>query len=246
MTRDEAEQDESLDHEATAADPPLTVADESRTELDRQIGVGPSRLGILLFGFLLAAGAILGFGLLAGDVYEHQSIVFDSRAGYFLHGFSTPALDSFMRFATFMGSIPAIAAVFLVAVAALLFARRRREALFLAVALAGSVTLNRILKSTFERPRPILPWSKPLSEYSFPSGHSMNSFVFYISLALVIRVVAGRRHGAVAFVGAAIIVALVGISRIYLGYHYFSDVIGGYAAGLFWLVASATAIEGRS
>jgi undecaprenyl-diphosphatase len=64
----------------------------------------------------------------------------------------------------------------------------------------------------------------------------MNSFVFYMGLALVVWLVVGRRAGIAALVGGLVIALLVGVSRVYLGYHYVSDVLGGYAAGLLWLV----------
>ena len=121
--------------------------------------------------------------------------------------------------------------------------RRRREALFLAVATLGSVLLNASMKLVFQRPRPQLPWAQTPLDYSFPSGHTMNGLVFYLALALVLWVVLGPRVGVVAVAAATVLAVLVGISRIYLGAHYFTDVAAGFLAGLAWLLVVSSAFD---
>jgi undecaprenyl-diphosphatase len=105
------------------------------------------------------------------------------------------------------------------------------------------VTLNWIMKLTFQRPRPKLPWASVLPDYSFPSGHTMNSFVFFVAIALLAWAILGRRIGMLALAVALGLVFLVGTSRIYLGYHYFTDVIGGAAAGLVWILIVGGALR---
>ena len=114
--------------------------------------------------------------------------------------------------------------------------RRRAEAIFIVIALVGTLVLNDALKLLFQRPRPGFDWAEVWPETSFPSGHSMNSFVVYLAIALVIWRLEGRRVGIVALVLAIVLVVSVGISRIYLGAHWLSDVIGGYLAGALWLL----------
>jgi len=84
-----------------------------------------------------------------------------------------------------------------------------------------------------------------LPDYSFPSGHTMNALVFYVALALIAWSIAGRRVGLLALALAALVAFGVGVSRIYLGYHYLTDVVGGILAGLAWLLVAGTALRAR-
>jgi undecaprenyl-diphosphatase len=203
-----------------------------------------SRLLILLGGFVALLACLLVFGAIAEDVQEQEANALDALATPLLHGLSSPTLDAVMRAFTDLGSTMVVLPLLIVALALLIWRGQRREALFLAVAMAGSVVIVETLKVVFHRPRPQLAWAQVQPEYSFPSGHSMNSLVLYVALALVVWVLAGRRAGLIA-VGAAVVLALlVGTSRIYLGYHYLTDVVGGFLAGAAWLVIVVAAFDG--
>lgn len=197
-------------------------------------------------GFLIVLACLLVLGAIAEDIHEQEAIALDSIVTPFLHGIATPGLDTFMRVMTELGSIIVVGPVLVVALVALVWARRRREAVFLVVAIGGSVVLNQSLKLIFERPRPQLEWAHVIPEYSFPSGHAMNSLVFYLALALIAWRIWGRRVGIVAVGLGAVLALLVGISRIYLGYHYFTDVVAGFLAGLAWLLLLAAAFGALS
>ena len=111
--------------------------------------------------------------------------------------------------------------------------------------MGGSALLDWLLKDLFRRPRP--HFAHPLvveTSYSFPSGHAMESFVVYGMLAYfaVLTLRSWRARTAVV-IGVALLVILIGFSRMYLGVHYFSDVIGGYAAGVVWLAACISGLE---
>ena len=205
----------------------------------------PDRIGVteLVIGFLLALVAMLMFALLAGQIYDKEAFVLDAVANPFLHAISSPALDVVMNGITTLGSVPFVSALFVGSVLFFVYKGHRAEALFLTVAIGGAVLLNSLLKVFIERPRPALPWAHVLPDYSFPSGHSMNSLVFYLAVALIVRTVYGQRAGAIAVPLALVIAIAVGFSRIYLGYHYLSDVVGGFAAGLAWLVIVAIGFE---
>ena len=201
----------------------------------------PAPRSVAPLALLLGLGAAVAFGVLGEEIQDSEPVVVDTGASQFLHGYANPPLDTAMQLASFLGS--AFFVIPVLALVALLLLRRRRlgEAVFLSTAYAGSGALNYLLKLAFHRMRPALPWSPGVQDYSFPSGHSMNSFVFYMGLAVVAWLVLGRRAGIVAMVGGVLIVLLVGVSRVYLGYHYVSDVLGGFAAGLLWLVIWAVA-----
>jgi len=97
------------------------------------------------------------------------------------------------------------------------------------------------MKFVFNRPRPQLPWAQVLPDPSFPSGHTMNSVVFYVAFAVVLWSVRGRRTGVAALVIGIALSLVIGVSRIYLGYHYFTDVAAGLLAGTAWLAVVAAA-----
>nr|WP_255724675.1 phosphatase PAP2 family protein [Shimazuella soli] len=114
--------------------------------------------------------------------------------------------------------------------------QRRLEAFFLIIGLAGAQYLNLLLKSTLQRPRP--DWDQILinSGFSYPSGHAMRSIVFY-GMLCVLFVTAVKSNSAKAFIilTTAVFVTLIGIGKVYLGAHWPSDILGGYAVGGAWL-----------
>jgi len=163
---------------------------------------------------------------------------FDQAVRDGVHAWASAPLTFAMRGITQLGSM-----VLLVILGGFLFWRlakvgRRKEAITLAIAALGAEGLDQLLKLLFERPRPAVFFglAQPAT-YSFPSGHSMASFCFYGALALIASQGAqpGARRWAIRLAAAALIL-LVGLSRIYLGVHYPSDVVGGYAAAGAWLL----------
>jgi membrane protein DedA with SNARE-associated domain/membrane-associated phospholipid phosphatase len=191
----------------------------------------------LTVGLLAAAGCLLLFGGLAEDLLTDDPIVrFDRALDDYLHARATRPLTTFFLIVTALGSIEAIVLLGVVVAAILAWGRRW---LFLGswlAAVAGSAVLNHLLKGLFDRPRPY--FEHPLlieTSYSFPSGHAMESFA-------VLALRSWKARVAVVF-GAALLVMLIGFSRLYLGVHYISDVLAGYAAGGVWLSALITGAE---
>lgn len=230
--------------------PPVT---RLRERYDRQLRwlwrrLTPGQyLGLhLTLGLVFAAGCLWLFGGLAEDVLTNDPLVrYDRAIAAYLHSSATPSLTTFFLAVTSLGSIVAVATVGTI-VAAILAWQRRWILLgpWLAAAGGGAV-LGSLLKGIFARPRPF--FDHPLlieTSYSFPSGHAMESFVLYGMLAYfaVLALATWRRRTAVVF-GTALLVLLIGLSRLYLGVHYFSDVIAGYAAGGVWLSALITGAE---
>jgi undecaprenyl-diphosphatase len=142
------------------------------------------------------------------------------------------------RVVTFIGSPAAALAIATVACVALYRRRQLVEASLLPVALGGGELLNLVLKLSFHRPRPQVAFVH-LDTYSFPSGHAMISTAAYGALAyLAWSHLHERRTRLALTAGAVVLVALICFSRLYLGVHYLSDVLGGAAAGAFWLAVS--------
>jgi membrane-associated phospholipid phosphatase len=184
---------------------------------------------------------LLAFAAIGWLVSQPGIPPIDTTVTTILHGFASPTLDAVMAALTNLGSTVVLAAVVGCAAVVLVARRRPAEAAFLVVALVGSLLLNDVLKSMFHRPRPGFDWAVLPPETGFPSGHSMNSFVVYVAIALVIWRRGGRRAGIPALAVAIVLALCVGTSRIYLGAHWLSDVIGAYLAGALWLMVLVAA-----
>ena len=203
----------------------------------------PAAAGVLAGGFALLVACLAVLGHLVGEIGEQESRALDTQVNPLLHALASPGMDDLMTAITSLGAIPVVPVVLGLAAGMLAIARRRREAAFLVVAVAGSVALNLALKLVIHRPRPALAWAQAMPDTSFPSGHTQTAVALYVALALVAWVVAGRRTGQVALVLAVVISAAVGLSRLYLGVHYLTDVLAGAVAGVAWLLVVGTAFE---
>jgi undecaprenyl-diphosphatase len=222
----------------------LRAGTTSRGPLKSRAGTPLGTASITVVGgFVALLVCLVVLGLLAESVREQEVNALDTLATPFLHRLASPALDQLMNAVTFMGSNFAIPPLFAIAVIWLAWLHRPREALFLAIASGGSLVLNEMMKLFFQRPRPQLDWAQVLPDYSFPSGHTMNSVVFYVALAVVLWSVRGRRTGLASLAIGIVLSLFVGVSRIYLGYHYLTDVVGGLLAGTAWLLIVAAAFR---
>lgn len=202
------------------------------------------RHGMLLL--LVFVGLLLplwGFVELADEIHEQEVIAFDDPILRFAHGLATPALDRFFVVVTDIGYQKGVVPLDILLVLALLWRRKLRPATFAAVALAGSALLNIGTKLAFARDRPSL-WESitPELTYSFPSGHAMGS----ATLAWVLVLLAWHGRWRWAVVACVLpLVALIGFSRVYLGVHYPSDILAGWAAASAWAAVSYLAILHR-
>jgi len=193
-------------------------------------------------GLLMTAGcSCLFIALTVGVLIGGPLVRFDQWAADALHAYASKEsglTDSF-RVVGIPGSLEALALVSVLVAVALLVHRRWSALAAWLVAVLGGEGLNLLLKNLFARPRPY--FEHPLvveTSYSFPSGQAMESLVVYGMLAyFAVLTLRGRAKRAVAVGGAAVLVILIGFSRLYLGAHYPSDVVGGFVAGGAWLSA---------
>jgi undecaprenyl-diphosphatase len=190
--------------------------------------------------FVLSLLFAIGFGVIAVLVGENRINAFDTRLIHFWQGMESPGLTAVMKIFTDIGAGVPVVVITLITLLFLYFVlHHRKEIILFLFVLAGSEVLNVVLKLVFHRARPSLHRLITESGYGFPSGHSMGAFSLYGTLAFLlwkhIPVVWGRTL--LILVSCALILA-IGISRIYLGVHYPSDVLAGYLASGFWLTAS--------
>lgn len=169
----------------------------------------------------------------------------DGRVATWLHVRATPYVTDVMAAISFLGAPTTLTIVAVAGSLLLLYRRRYAEAAMLSAVVLGGNSLNFCLKHLIQRGRPA--FDDPLfslQTYSFPSGHAMASTVFYGMLAIYVSVNARQRHAAHVAIGAAVsMVALVSLSRVYLGLHYLSDVMGGITEGIAWLALSLIALR---
>ena len=187
-------------------------------------------------GIGLIAGSLYTFLVLAEEVIKNEIISFDTTITHAIYAWRSPALTGFMNGITVLGSHVFLAAA-MIAVILFLIKTQKKNAFLFSFILTFGVALNFLLKNLLHRPRPdFMPLIHEPS-YSFPSAHAMNSFIFYACLSyFIFRKLLSKTLAWMHIIGAGIVVLLIGISRIYLGAHYPSDVVAGYAAGLLWFL----------
>jgi membrane-associated phospholipid phosphatase len=156
-----------------------------------------------------------------------------------------PGLTALLRTATSIGGTGGLAAIVAVVVAVLLVRKERASAIFVVVTAAGAGLLNTGLKMIFARARPDLASAIAVARwYSFPSGHAMSSFATFGALAYIaLRQPWPWASRSAGLAVALTLVVLVGLSRVYLGVHWASDIAGGWSAGTVWLASAVVAFE---
>ena len=193
----------------------------------------------LVLALAAAALAALAFARIAEDYLTNDPLArWDVTFARWLAGERTAFGVDFFRVLTFFGS-PAVALTIATAVCIALYRRRRLvDAVLLPVVLAGAELLNLVLKLSFHRARPEVAFVH-IDTYSFPSGHAMISTAAYGAFAYLAWGRLSTPRARLALVSSTVaFVALIGFSRLYLGVHYLSDVLAGFAGGVFWLAVS--------
>jgi membrane-associated phospholipid phosphatase len=199
-------------------------------------------LSVTLILALVAAGlAVLVFSWLGREVVTGVTPAADERLRAALHTYASPGLTGFMIVVSRIGGPSLLVPLGLVVALAFLLHGWRRGALLTVITLAGAGLLNTLLKQTFARTRPeaFFDYPLPLSQ-SFPSGHAIFAASVFGGLAVLLTDRISRTTLQVlVWVAAVAVILLVGISRVYLGVHYPSDVLAGYAVAVFWVVGVA-------
>lgn len=183
------------------------------------------------------------FIALADEVGEGETRAVDQKILLALRSAEDPAVPvgpqwfvSSARDLTALGDAAVLILLIAITGAFLLLERRRRTAAFVVIAAATGQGLSSLLKLYFERPRPVVvPHLTEVTTASFPSGHSTMSAVVFLTLGLLLmRITQRRRTKAFILTVALLLTGLVGFTRVYLGVHYPTDVLGGWIIGLTW------------
>ena len=197
----------------------------------------------LLAVLALASGALWGFAELADEVLEGETHAFDETILLALRSptdRSDPLgprwLEETMRDVTALGGIGVLAFITLAVAGFLALQRKTHAALFVVLAVGGGQLLSTLLKVGFDRPRPdLVPHGAMVSTASFPSGHSMMAAITYLTLGALLARVQPRRRLKLYLLGLAMLLTVaVGVSRVYLGVHWPTDVLAGWALGAAW------------
>ena len=163
----------------------------------------------------------------------------DRTIQYGVHGWTSHWLSGLMLAFTWVGAVKMVVPAVVLILAWLLWTGRRHTASLLGFAVGGAVVLNELLKLHFHRARPSVPWAiGDEHTYSFPSGHALFAVTLYGLLAyLALRRGASVRRRVSVLATAVVMVTGIGLSRIYLGEHFPTDIAAGYTTGLIWVAA---------
>lgn len=190
---------------------------------------------------LLVIICIILFGCILTNVLNNNIQSFDYKIYNIINSLKSDFMDSFFRIITRFGDEEIL---ILIALACLMFIKNRRIGLSIAINLASVGLINHILKEIIQRPRPPIEFRMVQeSSYSFPSGHAMASLAFYgLIIYYLSRYTKNNKIRNISFVGLSVLIFLIGISRIYLGVHYASDVLAGFLVSIAYLVIYITLV----
>jgi undecaprenyl-diphosphatase len=197
-----------------------------------------------LVALAAAAAGVLVFLELADEVGEQETPSLDERLLLALRTGDThdpigpPWVEVMFTDITSLGGITVLALASLAVAGYLLLIRKPGTALLVFCSVSGGAMLNTVLKMVFERPRPdLVAHIVETQTASFPSGHAMMSAATYLTLGALLARVQSDRRSRYYVIGAAVLVTvLIGVSRVYLGVHWPSDVLAGWAAGASWAI----------
>ena len=200
-------------------------------------GFWAALLTFLSIGFVFGVGGVVLFAQLAEVVMEGATQNLDEYGLRWINSHQSEGLDHAMMEITSLGNFAVVLVMLLVVSAFLWLSKHKLSVVLLLLAVGGGFLANNVLKMFFDRDRPSV--FEPVTEVmtsSFPSGHAMVSTIAYLSVAyLVGRLEPKPAMRRITWILAIVIILLVATSRMYLGVHYPSDVIGGIIAGVAWL-----------
>jgi undecaprenyl-diphosphatase len=188
---------------------------------------------------VLFIASLFIFGYLGHEVVGENETGFDDKAFHFFASYSNHSVITVSRIFTFFGSTYFIIPAYIILIIFLWLIHRRSDAINVLIIAVSSTLLMLGLKQFFHRHRPPLPLFKALTNYSFPSGHALSSFIF--CSAIIYLIDKGKLNVKWKWIFSVLLILFsiaIGISRVILRYHYASDVIAGFCVGLVWVIFS--------
>lgn len=211
---------------------------------------------LFYIGCAVAAALLTIFGILADQVVDGDTAAFDHAVVMLFRDPATPGIpvgpswfNEGVRDITALGSFPVLGVLVIGVVLHLLLTGSRRTGLLIAISVLGGTIISTVLKALFDRPRPDFTGAVEVFTSSFPSGHATTSAVVYLTIGVLLAQRASTWPArALYLLGAIVLVGAVGLSRIYLGVHFPTDVLAGWALGAAWALiclAVAHALDRR-
>ncbi len=184
---------------------------------------------------------IIGFLMIAEDVFDRDIMEFDMQGYNLVSGLISEKTIPIAKFVTHIGGATVL---ILITVAICIAVKNKRVGIYIASNLVIATTLNILLKNILQRPRPIEYRIIEDTGYSFPSGHSMISMAFYgFIIYLIYKNIKNKYLKWTLIIVLGILITAIGISRIYLGVHYTSDVVAGFLIAIAYLIIFTNAIK---
>lgn len=195
---------------------------------------------IVILSLMLILFNILGF--MVKD--SSEGILFDIGIIEYIHNNTSPIVLSIMKFISFIGSENFLIPVTAMAIAYFLVKRNYYISKLLLISTLGTYTMNYLLKQIFQRTRPLEYFLVEQGGLSFPSGHAMVTMTLYSTIAfLLAKKVQDKRKKTLIHIIGFVMICLMGISRVYLGVHWPTDIIGGYLTGYIFYYLTVTIIK---
>jgi undecaprenyl-diphosphatase len=205
-----------------------------RKKLYRNIGSISLKTFLL---FLLFLVSLTIFVVIAHEIIGEKDEGFDDKVFAFFSTWATPVIIKISHALTFFGNTYFLICAYFIVALWLYILRRKEDAMEVAIIAISSSLLLFALKSYFSRHRPLNPLFQRLTNFSFPSGHALSSFVFCMVLIYLVHEGSWKKGWKwIVYVLLILFSLLIGISRIILRYHYPSDVLAGYGIAAAWII----------